>query len=110
MKLSSGILISLYAACLARTIVIPSDLPELTGLAHIDLDRLLSTTLPVRRQTENETETCPSSVGSFPSPTSPSIYDLEKRNAFVKRYASLQFSSLVRHMLIEISVKGLGRS
>ncbi|EIM84910.1 glycoside hydrolase [Stereum hirsutum FP-91666 SS1] len=63
--------------------VIPSDLPELTSLAHTDLERLLSTTLPVRRQTENET--CPASVGSFPSPTSPSIYDLEKRNAFVKR-------------------------
>lgn len=108
MKLYSSILISLYAACLARTIVIPSDLPELTSLAHTDLERLLSTTLPVRRQTENET--CPASVGSFPSPTSPSIYDLEKRNAFVKRYASLQFNSLVRPMLIEISVKGLGRS
>lgn len=108
MKLSSGILIGLYATCLARTIAVPLDLSELTGVAHIDLERLLSATLPVRRQTGNET--CPASVGSFPSPTSPSTYDLEKRNAFVKRHVSLQFDLFAYPMLIEMSMKGLGRS
>lgn len=85
MRVTSSALIGFCVASIAQAIVIPSELSELTRLNHIDLGRLLSTTLPVRRQTSNET--CPVSIGSFPGPTAPSAYDLEKRNEFVKRCA-----------------------
>lgn len=83
MRLCINALVGLAVATWTEAIVIPSELPELTGLTHNHLERLLSSAPPVRRQTTNET--CPASVGSFPSPTLPSAYDLEKRNAFVER-------------------------